>query len=252
MGMHDIVVFEGAIAARQRDIKSLLPANMDPAKYCRMAVGLVERNDKLRECSPRSFALAVMACAELGLEPSLGQVYVIPYKETATLQIGYQGMIQIAMNSGLVLSIWADVVREGDIFEETHGTHRGFTHQKTGDKDGKITHAYACAVLRGTTERSFVVLDREDIEKRKAVSKTAGFKDGPWTAWPVEMCKKTAVRALYKMLPKSTAMMAAGRFDDEGAMGKQAQPMTAPAQSVAVPWEKTEEAVADAFEGVEE
>jgi recombination protein RecT len=216
-----------------------------------MAVGLVERNDKLRECSPRSFALAVMACAELGLEPSLGQVYVIPYKETATLQIGFQGMIQIAMNSGLVQAIWADVVREGDIFTETHGTHRGFVHQKTGPKDGKITHAYAVAVMKGTNERSYVVLDRDDIEKRKAVSKTAGFNDGPWQLWPVEMCKKTAIRALYKMLPKSTQMLAAGQYDDDGTMGQQTRPISVPCESVAVPWEDTEEPKDDFFEGAE-
>jgi len=232
----EIAQFQAALVQRLPQIESVLPANMDAKRFCRIATGLVERNPKIQQCTPASFALSVLGIAELGLEPTLGMVYVIPYKSTATLQIGYQGMIQLARNSGDVLDIYAVVVREGDEFEATYGTQRSLTHRKTAPKEAPFTHVYAVAKLRDT-EPTFVVLDREDVEKRRKVSKTGDSSSSPWVQWPEEMWKKTGIRALFKMLPKSTEMLRAGVMDDDGAMGRQTQVIDVDAAPAPKPWD---------------
>ena len=242
----EIAQFQGALVQRLPQIEAVLPANMGGKRFCRIATGLVERNPALQNTTPASFALAVLGIAELGLEPTLGMVYVIPYKTTATLQIGYQGMIQLARNSGDVLDIYAEVVREGDEFDVTYGTQRSLTHRKTAPKDAPFTHVYAVAKLRGT-DPAFVVLDREDVKKRQKVSKTGGSPSSPWAQWPEEMWRKTTVRALFKMLPKSTEMNRAAIMDDDGAMGRQTQVIDVEAKPAPKPWDGPEPTENDDF-----
>jgi len=242
----EIVMFEQALATSMRKIESVLPDGMNSRRFCRMAIGQVERTPALRSCTPQSFALAVMGCAELGLEPALGMAYIVPFKETATLIIGYQGMIQLARNSGQVLDIWANVVREGDDFEVTQGTERRLHHvERPGDGEDVdargITHAYACAVLKGTDRTAFLVMTRSEIDKRMAVSKSAHLDGSVAQAWGKEYCQKTVVRAFFKYLPKSTQMQAAAIMDDDGAMGKQTRPMSVPARPEPLPWEQPAE-----------
>jgi len=232
----EIAQFQGALVQRMTQIESVLPANMDAKRFCRIATGLVERNPVLQKCTPASFALAVLGIAELGLEPILGMVYVIPYGTTATLQIGYQGMIQLARNTGDVLDIYAEVVRDGDAFDVVYGMNRNLTHSKTADKDAAFTHVYAVAKLKGT-DPTFVVLDRDDVMKRRNVSKTGGSSSSPWKGWEEEMWKKTAIRALFKMLPKSTEMAKAAVMDDDGAMGRQTRVIDVDAAPAPKPWD---------------
>jgi len=233
----EIVQYQDALATRMPQIRSLLPERMDAKRFCRLAMMMVERVPKLQNCTTSSFVLAVMGIAELGLEPTLGMVYVVPYGTKATLQIGYQGMIQLARNSGDVVDIYAETVREGDEFTVLYGTAREISHFKTGPKDAPFTHVYAVAKLRHG-DPAFIVLDREDVIKRRAVSKTGGSSDSPWTQWEEEMWKKTAIRSLFKTLPKSTEMQRAAVIDDDGAMGMQTQ--TLEAVPVAKPWDTTD------------
>jgi len=143
----DIVQFTQALVPRMSQVEALLPKGMSAKRFCRMAVSQIERSEKLQECTPRSFAMAVMACAELGLEPLLGMAYIIPYKTTATLQIGYQGMIQLARNSGEVMDIYAEVVRENDTFRQTLGTSRSILHEPADGDRGAMIGVYAVAKL---------------------------------------------------------------------------------------------------------
>jgi|TARA_Y100000034_G_scaffold56152_1_gene68841 recombination protein RecT len=235
----EITQYQDALVDRMPQIRSLLPERMDDKRFCRLAMGMIERTPKLQKCTPQSFVLAVMGVAELGLEPTLGMVYIIPYGTKATLQIGYQGMIQLARNSGDVLDIYAEIVREGDEFEAVYGTSRALSHRKTASKDAKITHVYAVAKLKGA-DPAFIVLDRADVEKRRAVSKAANSSDGPWKNWKEEMFKKTAIRALFKTLPKSTEMQRAAVLDDEGVMGRQASVGIIDVLPAAKPWDTPE------------
>jgi recombination protein RecT len=209
-------------------IQAVLKEPSEAGRFCLLAENMLRKNPKLLECNPRSFALAILQMAEFQLEPVMGHCYPVPYKQNVTMQLGYQGMIQLARNSGRIVNIWAEVVREGDDFEYTLGTDRKITHVRKSALGAKLLHAYACATyVNGGLD--CVVLSADEVEARRKVSKSASFGDSPWKNWPEEMWKKTAVRALYKYLPKSVQMQLAVNLDDAATLGRPAHPMTAPA-----------------------
>lgn len=84
---------------------------------------LVANNASLQECEPYTLMFAAMKSTALSLplDNSLGFAYVIPYKDNkkkvtvAQFQIGYKGLIQLALRTGLFKIINATDVREGEI-----------------------------------------------------------------------------------------------------------------------------------------
>lgn len=68
-------------------------------------------NKLLQTASPKSImnAAANAAILNLSVDPNIGHAYIVPYKGEASLQIGYKGMTQLAIRSGLFKTI--DVCR---------------------------------------------------------------------------------------------------------------------------------------------
>ena len=95
------------IKAMQPEIKKALPEVITVERFTRMALSALNTTPKLNECTPMSFLSALMNAAQLGLEPNtpLGQAYLIPYRNKGKLecqfQIGYKGLIQLAMRTGM-------------------------------------------------------------------------------------------------------------------------------------------------------
>ena len=71
---------------------------------------------------------------------------------------------------------------------------------------GEKIGAYAIAFLRDGGFQ-YEILGREDIEKVRATSESwkneEGRKYSPWETWEEEMWKKTALKKLFKLLPKT-------------------------------------------------
>lgn len=180
----------------------------------------VAGNRALEECSAGSIVQSAYRAAMLNLSPDpvLGEAYIVPYKQTATLQIGYKGMIKLALRGG-VRKIYAQVVREGEPFAATLGIHPDLTHTP-GYGDGAPTHAYAVAWL-ASGEVDFEVLAWAEVLASKARSKAGG--NGPWVTDPLEMAKKTAIRRLCKRLnleyeSADAVALIASDDDDAGAV----------------------------------
>lgn len=181
--------------------------DVDPKRFVRMAFTAVNKNPLLLESDRASLMGALLGCAQLGLEPSgpTGQAYLVPFKEKGQVRtqliIGYQGLVDLAYRSGRVMSLSAHVIREGDFFDWELGSNARITHrpQLVGDR-GPIVGAYAVAVLAGGGQ-VFDVLNLDQIQARRSRSK-AGDK-GPWSTDYEAMCRKSAVRQLFKWLPSS-------------------------------------------------
>lgn len=205
-----------------KSIESLLPANMDSAKLCRIAINACIKNPALASCKPATFLMAVMQCAETGLIPSMGESALVPFKGVVTFQPMYQGLIKLARNSGEVSTIYTKVVRKGDKFKEVLGLNPDIIHEPLEDNEGELTHVYAVAKLKdGGTQ--FIVMNKKQVEKRQGVSK-AGRSDAPWKTWEEEMWSKTALKKLCGMLPKSTELASAVDASNRADMGKPALP----------------------------
>ena len=197
------------------------PKHLTPDRITKIALAAMSRNPKLLECTQASILKAIMAAAELGLEPGgiLGHAYLVPFWNSkagggrgafeCVLITGYKGKVELARRSGVVSSIVARAVYEKDTLTWEYGLNEQLVHKPfTGaGEPGKLTHVYAVAVLKDGTKIFDVMAAAqvEEIHHRSQGYKTAKAKgwteNSPWVTDPVEMAKKTVVHRLSKYLP---------------------------------------------------
>ena len=190
-----------------------LPRSMDADRFSRLLLTAANANPALFDCSPVSFLAAGVAAAQLGLEPNdaRGLAYLLPYNDSkrgkiVQLIIGYRGMMDLARRSGMVSSINAFPVFDGDEFTYELGLNPTL-HHVPGDHDedpGKLTHVYAVARVNGDPQ--FVVLTRRQIDKTRNAVKGSDSPYSPWSKYYIEMAQKTAIRRLCKYLPQTVEM----------------------------------------------
>jgi recombination protein RecT len=207
-------------------IRLALPKHLDGDRMARVALTALRTNRDLADCDKFSFAASILQAAQLGLEVNtpLGHAYLIPRKGQCTLQLGYQGMIELARRSGQVSSIFAYTVHAGDVFEYTLGLDPTLKHIPNLDVDqseATMTFVYAVAALKGgENDRQFVVLSKRQVDARKARGGRGDGNFGPaWKSDYLAMARKTAVRALFTWLPKSPEMARATVVDDREVTG---------------------------------
>ena len=99
-------------------------------------LSLVKSTPQLATADPKTVISAAMTAATLKLpiNPNLGFAYIIPYKDTATFQMGYKGYIQLAMRTGQYKTINASVVYEGQIEDVDFITGEIIRGKKKSDK----------------------------------------------------------------------------------------------------------------------
>lgn len=191
-------------------IANALPNGGKPDRIIQAAVFQITNNPALANCTARSVIGCVLNAALLGINPTLKQCFFIPYGDQATFQLSYTGLIALARRSGMVLDVYAQVVRRKDKFSVRYGTDRKIDHEPDLSDSGEdFTAVYAVIkYTNGGTE--FVVMTADEIEKRRLKSKAQkGAPSGVWAEWKAEMWKKTALRSLLKTAPLSDEQAAA-------------------------------------------
>jgi recombination protein RecT len=193
------------------ELARALPKHMTGDRMARIVLTAIRVNQKLAECTQASFLGCVLSCAVLGLEPNtpLGLAYLIPRKNNknggkieCTLQLGYQGMVDLAGRAGA--NVYAYAVRKGDDFRYQLGSDPKIWHVPSEDEMREaqpITHAYSVAVA-ADGRKNFTVLTLAQIEARR--QRSAAANEGPWITDFEAMCCKTAVRAHFRWMPKQT------------------------------------------------
>jgi recombination protein RecT len=211
------------ITRLQPEIARALPHHMDADRMARLALTVVRHSDlearkagkpeqSLANCKPESFAGALLTAAALGLEPGVNQeAYLVPYKGECTLIVGYQGYAKLFWQHPLAKHLDAHAVHENDEFDYAYGIAQYLRHKPARGNRGKITDYYAVAEL-STGASAFVVLSAEEVKALRGgkVGPQGQIKDPQH--W---MERKTALRQLIKLLPKSTNLVAALAVDDQ-------------------------------------
>lgn len=207
------------------EMEKALPRHISPDRMMRIAMTALRATPKLAECSPATFLGSVIQASQLGLEVNtpLGQAYLIPRKNKGnmecTLQIGYQGFMDLARRSGEVAAIYAEAVYEGDLFDYELGLEKSLKHRPSDDdarEEKPLTHVYAVAKLK-SGEALFVVLTRGQVEKYRKRGGDRSFS--PWSTDYEAMAKKTAVRRLFTWIPRSAEMARAQSVDESTEVG---------------------------------
>ena len=195
--------------------------HLDVERLMKLALGEIRKTPDLALCEPATVVASVMQAAQLGLEIGgpLGRCYLVPFNNRKTerkecqLIIGYKGMIELALRSGMVETVEGYPVFEGDRFEYSLGLNRKLEHEPTGENESAeaLTHAYAIVRFKGGGVL-FMVLTRAAIEtvRRNA----AGGKNAIWDKYFAEMVVKTAIRRIFKFTPASPEIARAVAIDE--------------------------------------
>ena len=193
------------LEANMAQLAQTAAQGLDPERFIRVALGAIRGNPGLQQCNPVSVVSALMESAALGLEPGpLGEAYLVPYKQECTLIPGYRGLVKLALQSGDVLDVTADLVREGDGWryaQTTDGVEFEHTPDDWADEPGKIVGVYAVATLANGARKVERMTVRE-VERIRAGSRARNAS--AWSDHWGEMAKKTVIRRLFKHLPSST------------------------------------------------
>lgn len=98
----------------QEQLKNVMKENA--GTFAASLMELVTSDDKLLACNARLLMAEAMKAASLHLplNKQLGYAYIVPYGNTPTMIVGYKGLYQLAIRSGLYKNINADVVYEGE------------------------------------------------------------------------------------------------------------------------------------------
>jgi recombination protein RecT len=204
---------------RMGEIKTALPAHISPERFIRVVITAAQINPEILACDRQSLWNACMRAANDGLLPDGVEGAIVPFKSKATWIAMYGGLLKKFRNSGEFKWVTAGLVYENDEYDhwiDETGEH--FKHRPADDNTGKkIRRVYALAT---TKEGGSFIADMSvsEVDKRRKMSR-AQREDAPWKVWPEEMMKKTALRQLSKLLPKSSDLDSLMRRDEEALYG---------------------------------
>lgn len=196
-------------------------------------------NSGLQDCDPAGVIQESLKAAvlKLPISKSLGFAYLVPYnqkykegdqwktKKVPQFQIGYKGMIQLAMRSGQVKNINADKIYEG----EWRGTDRlrgvpDFSGERTGDA---VVGYFSYLELINGFEKTIYWTKEQVVTHAKAKSKSYGNKKSAWFTDFDAMAIKTTLRSLFgKYAPMSIDFVASIVMDDDEKQAKEPKNIT--------------------------
>lgn len=197
------------------EIQRALPNGMNADRMARLALTVLRKTPKLAQCSAESFAGSLLTAASLGLEPGNGEAYLVPYKTECQLIIGYQGFAKLFWQHPMAAHLDAQAVYENDDFDYAYGLDPFLRHKPAKGDRGQVVEYYAVAKLK-TGASAFVVLSAAEVKALRGgkVGTSGDIKDP--MHW---MERKTALRQLVKLLPRSTDMDRALATDERTGAG---------------------------------
>jgi len=203
----------GALIQQLRpEMQRALPKHMDADRMARLALTVLRKTPALSRCSPESFMGALLTAAQLGLElGATNEAYLVPYGREAQFIVGYQGLVKLFYQHPLAKHVDSQAVFEHDTFDYEYGLTPSLRHKPAIGDRGNVVAYYAVGTLTSGAS-AFVVLSPQEVAalRQGKVGPSGNIADPQ--RW---MERKTVLRQLFKMLPKSTELSRA-LVADEG------------------------------------
>ena len=166
-------------------------------QFAASIVSLVNATPQLRNCDPNTVLASCMTAATLDLpiHPALGLAYIVPFKDSATFQIGYKGLIQLAIRSGQYRYLNACPLYEGQLQSVDKLTGAITLNAEAPDQGEVIGYVASLQLNNGFRHAGF--WKRQEVENH-AVRFSASFKSksSPWQTDFDAMALKTVLKAL--------------------------------------------------------
>ncbi len=204
------------------EIEKAASMKVNPVHIIRLVRTAMTKTPKLARCTKESISLALLTALQLGLEPDGYHAHFVPYENrkngTFTCQLipDYKGLVKLAYHAPNITGIYASAVYRNDDFDYSTGTGENYyiKHRPVFTNRGDLIAAYAIAKTDKGSD-VFVVMPKEDIEKRKKVSPSSSYDDSPWKKWEAEMYAKTAIKSLAKIIPLGEKVQAIIEYENQ-------------------------------------
>lgn len=177
-----------------------LPKDFNRARFVQNALALVNSNTDFSKYAPEQIIQGLMRGAYLGLDFSQKEAYLIPYGPQLNFQSSYIGERKLVKrySTRKIKEIYAKVIRTGDEFtEQIVNGEPTFSMKPLPFNDGEIIGAVACCIYADGGIQ-YETMSKKDIEAVRRKSKMANGM--AWKDFYGEMCKKTVLRRLCKMI----------------------------------------------------
>lgn len=220
MSQNMLQVIEADIYGLAPTFNSVLSDNsIKFEREAEFAIQILSSNDyalKLAHNNRQSVINAVTNLAAIGLSlnPAKKQAYLVPRDGRICLDISYIGLIELAVASGSVRWVKAELVREADTFvlngfdKPPHHDYQPFSKDRGG-----VVGVYCVAKTADgdyltdtmSMEEVYDIRDRSSAWKAWVKDK----KKCPWVTDEGEMIKKTIIKRASKMWPKTERLQEA-------------------------------------------
>ena len=203
-------------SAVAKKLNEVLGSEKKASAFISSVISVANGNKQLRMCQPMSILSSAMIAATLDLPvvPTLGMAYILPYKNTATFQIGYKGILELAMRSGEFQNIIDEVVYEGQLVSKNRFTGEYVFDEDSKKSDKPIGVMARFDLVNGFSKTIFWTMEEIEAHAKKFSQAYRSGYNSPWKTDYLSMAKKTVVKALLsKYAPKSVAMQTAIKFD---------------------------------------
>lgn len=254
------------LAVLRADIKAALPTfglknEREQERMSSVLMIAVEKNADLVFADRQSLIAAVRSCANHGLVPDGNEATIQVYRtkgpdggyvQKCQYQPMVRGIINRVLNSGKILTFWAELVYDGEPFriDISHGDRRPIhevpNYFERETDASKIVGAFSVAKFaNGSIDCE--AMDRKEITKIRNSAKTQKV----WENWFEEKAKVAVLRRHSKRLPLSAddMDMIMNRAGDEHDLDADPRDITPPepkknlAQQLAAPNEEEEPAI---------
>lgn len=199
-------------------------------------LSLVNANKQLQAIARNNPISVIQACLKaavfnLPIDPGLGFAYIIPFGNEATFIMGYKGLIQLAIRTGMYAKINAVDVREGEMKYYNRLTEEMDFEFIADEEERKKTPVVGyCAYFKLTSGyEKCIYMSVKEIQLHEQRFRKGKFMSPIWRDDFHSMALKTVLRRLLtkwgilsidyqKTSAKSAAIaedIASGKFDDE-------------------------------------
>lgn len=182
----------------QDQFKNALAENS--GSFVASLIDLYGGDSYLQNCEPKLVIMEALKAAvlKLPINKSLGFAYIVPYKKNNVqlpqFQIGYKGLIQLAMRTGQYRIINADEVYEGEYRTRNKLTGE-FDLSGTAKSDVIIGYFAHIELLNGFSKTLYMTKEKVVAHAQK-YSKSYNTDFSPWKTEFDAMAKKTVLRNL--------------------------------------------------------
>jgi len=167
---------------------------------------LASSSKSLKNCDKNSLLACALKATSMNLpfDPNLGFAWAVPYKTTATFQVGVKGYIQLALRTGQYQSLNARDVREGEFSGRDFVGDPIINWISDEERENKQIIGFMAGLQLVNGFKKVIYWSKSKVEKHaekysqsyRKYKRTGNQDDALWASQFEKMAEKTVLKAL--------------------------------------------------------